>query len=100
MDIKSRVRRTSLSARVDPTARFSLTVPMTLAFNSGGGMRSNTLASGPGKETDEQSGITFTKTFEVEHGNKENDEIRLVEMDNLSGKGSKVKSRNSSQVSL
>lgn len=63
-------------------------------------MTSNGLASNTGKEANDRNGITFTKTFEVEHGGKEADEINLVEMDDFSGKGSKVKSGNSSQVSL
>lgn len=46
----------------------------------------------------DRSVITYTKTFEVQHA--DNDEVGLVEMDDLSGKGAKVKSGNSSQVSL
>jgi hypothetical protein len=41
--------------------------------------------------------ITYTQTFEVQHG--DNDEARLVEMDDFGAKG-KAKSSSSSQVSV
>ena len=44
-----------------------------------------------------RSGIAYTKTFEVHH--TDNDEEQLVRMDDLSGKGFKTKSSNSSDIS-
>ncbi|KAF2636236.1 hypothetical protein P280DRAFT_409992 [Massarina eburnea CBS 473.64] len=43
------------------------------------------------------NGITYTKTFEVQHGD---DEEQLMRMDDLSSKGTKVRSSNSSDVSV
>jgi hypothetical protein len=42
--------------------------------------------------------ITYTKTFEVQHG--DNDEVELIHIDQSGTKGQKPKSDNSSEVSL
>lgn len=48
----------------------------------------------PGRD---KNGITYTKTFEVQHGD---DEEQLVRMDDLSGKGTRVRSSGSSEASV
>ena len=45
----------------------------------------------------ERNGIAYTKTFEVRHG--DNDEEQLVKMDDLNDKGLKTRSISSSDVS-
>ncbi|KAH7123983.1 hypothetical protein B0J11DRAFT_580733 [Dendryphion nanum] len=65
-----------------------------------GGIGSNNLTSGTEIERNGRDGIKFSKTFEVEHGSTETDEVGLVEMDNLSRNATNVKSGSSSQVSL
>ncbi|CAI6332128.1 unnamed protein product [Periconia digitata] len=62
------------------------------------GNRSNIVGSaGISRIGRDRDGISYTKTFEVRHG--DNDEEQLVKMDNLSAKGTKTRSSNSSETS-
>jgi len=58
---------------------------------------SSRVVKGKKEGTGNASVINYTKTFEVQHG--DNDEEELVQMDNLGTKG-KITSRSSSEVSL
>jgi len=66
--------------------------------NHASALRSRRGNEAPGLESINANGITYTKTFEVQHG--DNDEEHLVQMDELSVKGVKVRSSGSSEASV